>query len=232
MDKGGDGQGGGALTEYNTASPPVNDRGRCRLRRGQKHSTFHCIYNLRATGMYRRVTRIKSRPACLNGCPTPAGAMQNPILFKKKNKTSVREGAVAPPGGPCTRRFWGTQGGGGNHVQSLPWGSTRVPEAVLHGSRQPSSMCPHIHFFLLAQTKGELAYPVHQMVLETTSPNQRSGRSSAMMIEQMTAVADATRLATSVCQFRNDRMEPGPTEPHAGRSTFLPSSGGSGGGYY
>ena len=40
------------------------------------------------------------------------------------------------------------------------------------------------------------------------------------------------RLATSVCQPRHDRMEQGPTEPHAGRSTFLLSSGGAGGGYY
>ena len=38
------------------------------------------------------------------------------------------------------------------------------------------------------------------------------------------------RLATSVCQLRHDRMEQGPTEPHAGRSTFLLSFGGAGGG--
>ena len=41
-----------------------------------------------------------------------------------------------------------------------------------------------------------------------------------------------TTLATSVCQLRHDQMEQGPTEPHAGRSTFLLSSGGAGGGYY
>ena len=41
-----------------------------------------------------------------------------------------------------------------------------------------------------------------------------------------------TRLATSVCQLRDDRLEQGPTEPHAGRSTFLLSSGGAEGGYY
>ena len=29
------------------------------------------------------------------------------------------------------------------------------------------------------------------------------------------------RLATSVCQLRHDQMEQGPTEPQAGRSTFL-----------
>ena len=40
------------------------------------------------------------------------------------------------------------------------------------------------------------------------------------------------RLATSVCQLRHDRMGHGPTEPHAGRGTFLLSSGGAGGGYY
>ena len=38
-----------------------------------------------------------------------------------------------------------------------------------------------------------------------------------------------TRPATSVCQPRHDRMEQGPTEPHAGRGTFLLSSGGVGG---
>ena len=41
-----------------------------------------------------------------------------------------------------------------------------------------------------------------------------------------------TRLATNICQPRHDPMEQGPTEPHAGRSTFLLSSGGAGGGYY
>ena len=40
------------------------------------------------------------------------------------------------------------------------------------------------------------------------------------------------RLATSICRLRHDRMEQAPTEPHAGRSTFLLSSGGAGGGYY
>ena len=40
------------------------------------------------------------------------------------------------------------------------------------------------------------------------------------------------RRATSVRQPRHDQMEQGPTEPHAGRSTFLLSSGGAGGGYY
>ena len=35
-----------------------------------------------------------------------------------------------------------------------------------------------------------------------------------------------TRLATSVC---HDQMGQGPTEPHAGRSMFLLSSGGAGG---
>ena len=39
-----------------------------------------------------------------------------------------------------------------------------------------------------------------------------------------------SRCATS--QLRHDRMEQGLTEPHTGRSTFLLSSGGAGGGYY
>ena len=41
-----------------------------------------------------------------------------------------------------------------------------------------------------------------------------------------------TRLATSVCRLRHDRMQQGPTEPHAGRGTFLLSSGGAGGGVW
>ena len=41
-----------------------------------------------------------------------------------------------------------------------------------------------------------------------------------------------SRLATSVCRLRRDQMGQGPTEPHAGRGTFLLSSGGAGGGYY
>ena len=41
-----------------------------------------------------------------------------------------------------------------------------------------------------------------------------------------------TRRATSVCRLRHNRMEQGPTEPHAGRSMFLLSSGGAGGRYY
>ena len=35
-------------------------------------------------------------------------------------------------------------------------------------------------------------------------------------------------LATSVCQLRHDQMEQGPTEPHAGHSTFLLSFSGAG----
>ena len=37
------------------------------------------------------------------------------------------------------------------------------------------------------------------------------------------------RLATRVGQLGHDQIEQGPTEPHAGRSTFLLSSGGAGG---
>ena len=36
-----------------------------------------------------------------------------------------------------------------------------------------------------------------------------------------------TGRATRVRRLRHDRMEQGPTEPHAGRSTFLLSSGGA-----
>ena len=38
--------------------------------------------------------------------------------------------------------------------------------------------------------------------------------------------------ASASSDISSDQMEQGPTEPHAGRSTFLLSSGGAGGGYY
>ena len=41
--------------------------------------------------------------------------------------------------------------------------------------------------------QGELAYPVHHMVLETTSRNQGSELSGATMTPQMTAAAALTR---------------------------------------
>ena len=50
--------------------------------------------------------------------------------------------------------------------------------------------------------------------------------------DRQTASWAQIRLATSVCRPRPDPMEQGPTEPHAGRSTFLLSCGGAGGGYY
>ena len=40
------------------------------------------------------------------------------------------------------------------------------------------------------------------------------------------------RHAASVRPLRHDQMEQGPTEPHAGRGTFVLSSGGAGSGYY
>ena len=46
------------------------------------------------------------------------------------------------------------------------------------------------------------------------------------------ALSPMCRRATSVCQPRHDQMEQGPTEPHAGRQTFLLSSAGAGGRYY
>ena len=42
----------------------------------------------------------------------------------------------------------------------------------------------------------------------------------------------ANSFATSVRPLRHHRMGQGPTEPHAGRRTFLLSSGGAGGGCY
>ena len=51
----------------------------------------------------------------------------------------------------------------------------------------------------------------------------------AMMSGFELASTILTRLASRVRQLRHDQMEQGPTEPHAGHSTFLLSSGGAGG---
>ena len=47
--------------------------------------------------------------------------------------------------------------------------------------------------FFFGPERDELAYPVHHMVLETTSRDQGSELSSAAMIPHMTVVADLTR---------------------------------------
>ena len=53
----------------------------------------------------------------------------------------------------------------------------------------------------------------------------RAGRPKPECFTSLRALLVQTRRAT-------DQMGKGPTEPHAGRSTFLLSSGGAGGGYY
>ena len=67
--------------------------------------------------------------------------------------------------------------------------------------------------------------------LETTCvkmlPRQKYNSPFSVPVTEQTV--DQHRLATSVRQLRHDPMEQGPTEPHAGRSTFLLSSGGAGG---
>ena len=47
--------------------------------------------------------------------------------------------------------------------------------------------------FFFSPDQGELVYPVHHMVLETTSQNQGSELSGATMIPEMTVVGDPTR---------------------------------------
>ena len=53
---------------------------------------------------------------------------------------------------------------------------------------------PYMHVILIffGLDQGELVYPVHHMVLETTSWNQGSEPSGATMIPKMTVVADLT----------------------------------------
>ena len=58
-------------------------------------------------------------------------------------------------------------------------------------NHKPPNCAPGAFFFPV-QTKGEPAYLVHQMVLETTSRNQGPELSGATMIPQMTVVVDLT----------------------------------------
>ena len=80
--------------------------------------------------------------------------------------------------------------------------------------------------------------PRHPFPLQRSTPNlsQRSpnwfGRGQSTAANRGSWGLPHTRLATSIRQLRHDQMEQGPTEPHAGRSTCLLSSGGAGGGYY
>ena len=60
-------------------------------------------------------------------------------------------------------------------------------------------------FLFFGPDRGELAYHVRHMVLETTSRNQRSELSGATMIPQMTVVTDLTRRG----RFRTARAQRG-----------------------
>ena len=79
-----------------------------------------------------------------------------------------------------------------------PVGVTRCPRGGQGAWQQcsafaslSSTFIPHNFFF--GPDQGELAYPVHHMVLETTPRNQGSELSGATMILQTTVVADLTR---------------------------------------
>ena len=65
----------------------------------------------------------------------------------------------------------------------------------------------------------------HEVPLRACFPDRRG----MQMLNANPFHKGTTRLATGVCRLRHDRMEHGPTEPRAGRSTFLLSSGGAGG---
>ena len=53
------------------------------------------------------------------------------------------------------------------------------------------------------------------------------GMRSSLNAFAAVSAGSRSRRASSVCRLRHDQMEQGPTEPHAGRSTFLLSSGGA-----
>ena len=78
--------------------------------------------------------------------------------------------------------------------------------------------------------KGVRTWAVH--TLPACLPPAPSPRAVGPSLSHAQAGHLSTRLATSICQLRHDRMQQGPTEPHTGRGTFLLSSGGAGGGYY
>ena len=77
---------------------------------------------------------------------------------------------------------------GGCGVCGLTSGFEELTSMILTSCQSYSVL-----FFFFGSDQDELAYPVHHMVLETTSRNRGSEPSGATMIPHLTVVADLTR---------------------------------------
>ena len=130
-------------------------------------------------------------------------------------------------------RVWGCQDGssGSAALGDVSGGGIRTSEHDL--VKRSPSLSPVVDY-----GREEVADTLHMggdarlgHVSRCTQACRQEG-GCALHAAECTAGSLRVRFAPGVCRLRHDQMGQGPTEPHAGRSTFLLSSGGAGGGYY
>ena len=134
-----------------------------------------------------------------------------------------------PGGGPTTAAAPdGRRGGGRRRSPAVPSSTAATP--------QPHPPTPAHRLTDTTEETRRFCRRLWPLENRPTGPSPRGalpargqGRAGGRGARKAPCVCRT--LATSVCQLRHDQMEQGPTEPHAGRGTFLLSSGGAGGGY-
>ena len=112
--------------------------------------------------------------------------------------------------GPCLKH----RGGGGSSLE---------PQAGLERWHSPA-LRTHWGRFQRHRRSGTAGYWCAAQIMQRLSSTE--GHEATWLSCHL---AVTLRFATSVCPLSRDQMEQAPTEPHAGRSTFLLSSGGAGG---
>ena len=150
-------------------------------------------------------------------------------------RLAVGEGALAPPVGRRLRDLVGLGEGAAAARGGAHRGAAPATLAVLGGRDHEGVELVLVEG--LGDQHGlqdvELTAGAERTVGELCgSEEERSDDTPRMGRLFQNGQGEWTKLATSVCGLRRDRMEQGPTGPRAGRSKFLLSSGGAGGGYY
>ena len=136
------------------------------------------------------------------------------------------EGGEVPPWGRF-RTAWAQRAHSGNYYGDYPGNNpeNHPPCGIMHNQFKTQKF-KHL---MLAMGPRDLNSAPYSPV-QCSSHSMTSFQSSELT--EPPVVENGHRLGTSVCRLRHDQMDQGPAEPHAGRSTFLLSSGGRGGEHY
>ena len=177
-------------------------------------------------------------PPVSNEC---VGALQGPCFFwGGRSRRSRRRSSVHRPCPEVCGRYdvpgWGTSPrpelDRPASAQSAKRRGSRAQQCgdgiptALHVSR--GSAATHMVRTVQQGSVSQMVHAVQHAALGATTDWVSGQRLFMDTVPEAPPQMVRARLANSVCQLRHDQMEQGPTEPHAGRSTFLLSSGGAG----